>query len=185
MSPKRYFENPYDDYDPTSAETNFEFYSDEKAQQRITTLLRAIDQGKRSVCGQSDAGLYLGPAGVAYAFWRVHQSGITEGDPLSKARELLNYNLKYLKACNAEFDTKKDKLGFLIGQAGVFATGAVIGRDGGDDALRDQCLAAFKDIAPLAVEGVNGSDELLVGRAGYISGAIWLKQQFGTDVVPN
>ena len=29
--------------------------------------------------------------------------------------------------------------------------------------------------------GRHGSDELLVGRAGYVSGALWLRKQFGAD----
>ena len=29
--------------------------------------------------------------------------------------------------------------------------------------------------------GRHGSDELLVGRAGYVSGALWLRRQFGAD----
>lgn len=127
----------------------------------------------------------MGPAGVAYTFWYLSKTlGDEDKQFINMAKDMIAYNLKYIKACNAEFDTKKDKVGFLVGQSGVFAVAAVIAKELGDQSLFEEATKAFHEIASLAEEGVNGSDELLVGRAGFISGCLWLRQVLGQDIVP-
>jgi len=76
---------------------------------------------------------------------------------------------------------------FLLGKAGYYAVGAVLGKEMGDEKLSRESLQGF-------VEGVEvckpvdflgcGGDELLVGRAGYLCGALWLQQKLGQMPVP-
>ena len=42
-------------------------------------------------------------------------------------------------------------------------------------------MLLIQEAACSEFNGRHGSDELLVGRAGYVSGALWLRGQFGVD----
>lgn len=81
------------------------------------------------------------------------------------------------------FSSLRNDTGFLIGDAGVLAVAAVIAKDSGRlEAARRfaQRFAALAQVA--ATHGRKDSDELLVGRAGYISGALWINKQFQQQV---
>ena len=80
-----------------------------------------------------------------------------------------------------------DLAGFLLGKAGFNAIGAVFGKLTGNENLRRQSIKNYlaggqfcKQIDFLK----QGSDELFVGRAGYLIGALWLQQQLGLSYMP-
>lgn len=80
-----------------------------------------------------------------------------------------------------------DGVGFLLGKAGVYAVGAVLGKVSGNESLMKQCLANYARVAPIckSLDFLKcGSDELFVGRAGYLLGAVWLHEQLGPSCHP-
>lgn len=64
--------------------------------------------------------------------------------------------------------------------AGIFATAAVISKEIGEVSQMkselDQFYSGFEACKPIHFNK-HGSDEVLVGRAGYLSGVYWLKEQ--------
>jgi membrane transport protein XK len=76
---------------------------------------------------------------------------------------------------------------FLLGKAGFYAVGAVLGKEMGNEKLVEESIKGFLEGAkvckPINFLGCGG-DELLVGRAGYLCGALWLQQKLGYMPVP-
>ena len=68
--------------------------------------------------GQSnlDGGLYVGPAGIAYALWKISTFlEPTDSKPiLEYAEHLMKLNLQYVQNPERQRD-KKNKVGFLLG----------------------------------------------------------------------
>jgi len=77
--------------------------------------------------------------------------------------------------------------GLLLGQAGTFAVAAVFGSVIGNEELHNWGLNGYKNAAqfckPLHFL-TDGSDELFVGRAGYLCGALWLQKHLGFQPIP-
>lgn len=80
-----------------------------------------------------------------------------------------------------------DRAALLLGAAGVDALGAVFGKYCKDEKLYNECLKSYaqasKICQPIQFHH-GGSDELFVGRAGYLCGALWLQQKVGGQPVP-
>lgn len=81
---------------------------------------------------------------------------------------------------------RSEEAAFLLGKAGHYAVGAVLGKYTGNQQLTDECLQRFNAAAnvckPLDFFR-HGADELFVGRAGYLCGALWLQQKLGFQPV--
>jgi len=101
---------------------------------------------------------------------------------LAKAEQYLSINSQYYDKSNLE---PGDRLGFLLGSSGISAVQAVVAKSTGKDSVKH--LADFNRHATEFLESDPlgcGSDEVLVGRAGYILGALWIKQVTQVDAVP-
>lgn len=82
---------------------------------------------------------------------------------------------------------RNDEVAFLLGKGGHYAVGAVLGKLVGNQTLVDECIqkyVAAGDICKPVDFFSNGGDELFVGRAGYLCGALWLQQKLGYQPVP-
>ncbi|XP_053313402.1 lanC-like protein 3 [Spea bombifrons] len=134
--------------------------------------------------GGEEGGLYGGQAGVAYTLYHVSQCplfGAKRDSYLRKARSLI-------EPCVEHYDREQDRetlASFLLGGAGVYAVAALIYKAMG---LADftQALEKFKELWGICVPlGFLecGSDELFVGRSGYLCAALVLKQKLGTEVL--
>lgn len=135
----------------------------------------------------ADGGLYVGIAGIAYMAYHLSRNSQL---PEEKSNLIL-LGLKYLYPALIHADkckdAKKEKSSFLLGNAGIYAVAAVLykaAKDGvraSDYAKRyAQGAANCKPIDFLSC----GGDELFVGRAGYLFGALWLNKQFDSQIVP-
>lgn len=137
-------------------------------------------QGTRS--DDCDGGLYVGLGGVGYMLWYA-STKLHNKDYLSTAQKFLTKNAAYYKSGGRL--RPSESLGFLLGKPGIDAVLAVLSQEMGID--NSTHLNAFKGCAePLLQPDPlgRGSDEMLVGRAGYILGALWLKDCLGTEVIP-
>eukprot|EP00090_Calanus_glacialis_P029255 TRINITY_DN46963_c0_g1_i1.p1 TRINITY_DN46963_c0_g1~~TRINITY_DN46963_c0_g1_i1.p1 ORF type:complete len:418 (-),score=115.98 TRINITY_DN46963_c0_g1_i1:187-1404(-) len=171
--PNRYFENPYLTTD------NLELVAEDLDwKPRIRELVDMIIANQKTAKRDLDGGLYVGVGGVAYMLWCV-STRLPELNYLEKAKTLAEIQLKNCQP------TTPASLGFLLGNTGIFAVNAAIARSVGDPMLA-QHVANYKragqQFLPPDPLGV-GSDEMLVGRAGYLAGYLWLKQTVGVEVL--
>ncbi|XP_006639191.2 lanC-like protein 3 [Lepisosteus oculatus] len=131
-----------------------------------------------------DGGLYDGPAGVAYMLYYVSECPMfapQRDNYLKTAKRIIDV---YVRSVDAEPD-KNMRAAFLLGGAGIYAVAAMVYKALG---LADfvKPLTKFRNLwevcAPLTFLEC-GSDELFVGRAGYLCGALVLKQNLGIEVL--
>ncbi|KAL1131925.1 hypothetical protein AAG570_011536 [Ranatra chinensis] len=134
-----------------------------------------------------DGGLYVGSAGIAYMFYHLARSSVFE----KEKPQLLAKGLDVIKQCEAmQLKSRSrdpaDKVAFLLGEAGISAVSAALHYANGDNSGAEERLSAYASAAALCSQSKSGViwDELFVGRAGYICGALWLKSIFNRDVVP-
>ena len=160
---------------------------------RIHQLAKYIQTNEAHFLKDVDGGLYVGPAGVAYAFYHFANTpelSIGEDDRkqlLQSAANLVEINLKHYEREDVIRDTR-NLLGFLTGAAGVYAVAAAIALASNSEAQMESNLNKFSSLSehllPIKVHG-GGSDEMFVGRAGFICAALWLKSiDPRLDVVP-
>ncbi|KAL1391515.1 hypothetical protein pipiens_012320 [Culex pipiens pipiens] len=152
----RHFDNPFEDYDASKHGG-----TDETTLLDAPLILKLVkDYVERILAGsgKSDyklrADLYVGEAGIAYMFWKLSRS--------TQLKDL--------------FPSELPGWAFLCGNAGVAAVSAVIAHDLGEQDEAQRELHRFREGHSVAVSGGYDADEILVGRAGYLSGAFWLNQ---------
>ncbi|KAK7882467.1 hypothetical protein WMY93_028641 [Mugilogobius chulae] len=132
----------------------------------VPAVISTVDKILRKVpldVGDCDGGLYDGPAGVAYMLFHVSECplfSLQRDVYLKTAKQIIDISVRYV---DAEPD-KNMRAAFLLGGAGIYAVAAMIYKALG---LADFC----------------GSDELFVGRAGYLCAALVLKQKLGIEIL--
>ncbi|MEQ2208468.1 hypothetical protein XENOCAPTIV_001325 [Xenoophorus captivus] len=129
-----------------------------------------------------DGGLYDGPAGVAYMLYHVSECPLFSEQRdvyLKTAKQIIDVSVRY---ADAEPD-KNMRAAFLLGGAGIYAVAAMIYKSLG---LADfvKPLNKFRNLWEVCAP-INflecGSDELFVGRAGFLCAALVLKQKLGIE----
>lgn len=135
-----------------------------------------------------DGGVYVGAAGIGYAFLSV-----AECTEFSNIRDqCLGKSLEYMKVSLQEVSRTSpydDGIGasFLLGHAGIYAVSALVFNTLGYQQEAEQCVQNYLEMAKIC-QPLNffrpGSDELFVGRAGYLCGSLLLNKKFGRTVVP-
>lgn len=188
MASQRCFANRFDDYAGSLAAA-----PDKEAAvplvtatiERILKELPPLGGGAAGGPRGCQGGLYGGVAGVAYMLYHVAQCPLfapSREAYLRAARRVVDACLRYQEAGGeADADTRA---AFLLGGAGVYAVAALVYRALGlPDFARP--LGKFRELsevcAPLSFLEC-GSDELFVGRAGYLCAALVLKQRLGMEV---
>ncbi|KAF6730310.1 LanC-like protein 3 [Oryzias melastigma] len=124
-----------------------------------------------------DGGLYDGPAGVAYMLYHVSECPLFSEQRdvyLKTAKQIIDVSVRCV---DAEPD-KNMRAAFLLGGAGVYAVATMIYKSLGlADFVRP--LTKFRNLwevcAPIHFLEC-GSDELFVGRAGYLCAALILSK---------
>ncbi|XP_015122370.1 lanC-like protein 3 [Diachasma alloeum] len=178
----RYFSNPYElEHEPPEVlQADLKFVSEELLPNVAERITHAVMPEE----ADSDAQLYVGTAGIAYAFYHASQ--------VSSASQALHYQQlaqRYLQPAMRAINRRSNRLnsGFLCGDAGVIAVAAVISATTGDKTQSDFLGKLYADLAEICepLEFLRaGSDEFFVGRAGYLCGAMWLNKRLGREVVP-
>lgn len=152
----------------------------------VPTVVATVDRILKKVpidISDCDGGLYDGPAGVAYMLYHVSECPLFSEHRdvyLKTAKQIIDVSIRYV---DAEPD-KNMRAAFLLGGAGIYAVAALIYKSLG---LADfaKPLTKFRNLWEVCAP-INflecGSDELFVGRAGYLCAALLLKQKLGTEV---
>ncbi|CAH6779646.1 Lancl3 [Phodopus roborovskii] len=192
MDTKRCFANRFDDYQGSLLAGQCE----EAVAPLVTSTIERILQELPPLGGGAEArgataagsscqgGLYSGVAGVAYMLYHVSQSPLFAG-----ARErYLRSAKRLIDACSCSEEWGEPdadtRAAFLLGGAGVHAVATLVYHAlGRSDYV--QPLGKFRALcavcAPVSFLEC-GSDELFVGRAGYLCAALVLKQKLAQEV---
>lgn len=181
----RHFNNPYPEFD------SLQWSNADAVRQRLESLMSQVSLishhiREHATGDDADGSLYVGPAGIAFAFYHkamnFQQGGPQQRDDLLTAKRFSDFNLEYARQCRRPMSP-----GFLLGESGAVAISAAINHALGDREAANHDAQRFSHFSqtflPLEVYSY-GSDELLVGRAGYICGALWLNRVMGRPVVP-
>lgn len=180
-SRSRYFVNKYKDF--SGSLVNVEY-----VRELVQRVLKLIDERSPPQRASCDGGLYVGGAGIGYAFYAVAQSSEfanVREQCLMKALEYMQVSLNEVSRTNP-YD---DGIGasFLLGHSGVYAVSAIVFNALGQHQEADQCIKKFLEMGKIC-QPLNffrpGSDELFVGRAGYLCGSLLLNKTLGRTVVP-
>ncbi|KAJ8943032.1 hypothetical protein NQ318_022576 [Aromia moschata] len=178
----RYFVNPKPDYETSFGEPDI---PEREIKDTINDILVKIQSYVKPVEKNAGDGLYLGTAGIAYMFY--HLSKVPSF--LKNQTEFLNKAVAYIKpaivVASHLANDRKDIPSFILGNCGIYAVASVIYRSAGDQAQSDHFRQLYYEAAHICKEPkfLNcGSDELFVGRAGYILGALWLAKETKTPI---
>ncbi|XP_018334169.1 lanC-like protein 3 homolog [Agrilus planipennis] len=182
MSPKRYFINPLIETVTVNEEV---VITEHKLKETVQNVIGNISNNFKPTERNAEDGVYLGTAGVSYMFYHISKipTFIDQKDVLLKSGlEYLKPALKVALKCAPR---TKDVPAFILGNSGIYAVASVLFNALGNE---KECLR-YKELFNKAGNIVKekrflecGSDELFVGRAGYICGAIWLSKALNTSV---
>lgn len=192
MDTKRCFANRFDDYQGSllagqcqEAVAPLVTATIERILQELPPLGGGAEtRGSAAAASSCQGGLYSGVAGVAYMLYHVSQSPL-----FAAARErYLRSAKRLIDACaRAEEWGEPDadtRAAFLLGGAGVYAVATLVYHAlGRSDYV--QPLGKFRALCAVCVPVSFlecGSDELFVGRAGYLCAALVLKQKLSQEV---
>lgn len=192
MDTKRCFTNRFDDYQGSllvgqceEAVAPLVSATIERILQELPPLGGGADaRGAAATASCCQGGLYSGVAGVAYMLYHVSQSPVFASAKeryLRSAKRLIDACARAEEWGEPDADTRA---AFLLGGAGVYAVATLVYHAlGRSDYV--QPLAKFRALcavcAPVSFLEC-GSDELFVGRAGYLCAALVLKQKLAQEV---
>nr|XP_012559466.2 lanC-like protein 3 isoform X1 [Hydra vulgaris] len=180
MQHPRYFDNTLSDQEDSdvlvSSQRNY-----------VSTLLQIISKNSPATPENCEGGLYVGAAGIAYAFYHVAQTGDDKkSEYLLAAEKYAKVSLNEIK----KMDPSRNGIGasLLLGHLGVYAVSIMVCDALG---LHNQCNESIQEFLSMQkyCEPIqffkHGSDELFVGRAGYLAAAYTINKHLRRMVVSN
>ena len=181
----RYFVNNLSDY--TSSASNAVVVDRGRWTRYVADMVDLLRSRLPPTAENCDGGLYVGCAGVAYALFHIGQAELFPG----LRDRLLTMSVEYIDVAMAYADGRRGSgrdpaAAFLLGPGGVMVVGSLIYDSVGrsqDSLVLLQRYAQLSTVASQLGDYLGfGSDELFVGRAGYLCGALTLNASFGKQV---
>nr|CAB3263378.1 lanC-like protein 3 [Phallusia mammillata] len=176
----RYFENMFSDEGVVDI-------SPELFKSRIFTHIKKILKNFKPDEKNCDGGLYVGCAGVAYALYYLVKCGHFPEQSQSFLESAKSYISAALHHCSRKNTRPRNQVSFLLENGGVYAVAALIYKQTGELQKSEEYLQAYRELASQC-EVVDflehGSDELFVGRAGYLMGVLLLQRDLQTEILP-
>nr|XP_022291129.1 lanC-like protein 3 [Crassostrea virginica] len=179
----RFFINRLPDFIPEKLVSINKSKWHENAVGIVKTILERMPPDPSSCSG----GLYVGNVGVGYMLYYLSSLEAFQNE----RQEFLEHASLYAKV-NTDYIgrgrmTSDPLCSFILGQAGVMALCSLLCKVTGDGKSFDQYCAKYAQLAEKCTKidffGRNGSDELFVGRAGYLCGILMLQQKTGVKVI--
>uniref|UniRef100_A0A336KPA9 LanC-like protein 3 homolog n=1 Tax=Culicoides sonorensis TaxID=179676 RepID=A0A336KPA9_CULSO len=178
---QRHFENPFQDYK-----------SDFNVQVPETQILLMIKNyvadillhQKEIINADRRGDLYVGCSGIAFMFLKLSQSKVAAEfpDAIKYAKNFIDHS-KHMSQRYLKRDS--EKVSFLCGNAGIYAVSAMISKSMNDKVNLNQDLKIFSEGHAICSQNLifndYGNDEILFGRAGYLSGMYWLNSCFSQE----
>ncbi|KAL5009687.1 hypothetical protein ScPMuIL_011992 [Solemya velum] len=179
----RHFTNNLEDFTPGAVVQ----INREKYKQIIDSFVAEHFLKISSATGDCDGGLYVGSPGIAYALYYLSQqdnlaTSTKRNDYLQSATMYLKISLDYCEKGRSSDPPSS----FILGKAGVCAVAAMIYKVIGYTKKSDEQAARYAATADNCKKidfFRNGSDELFVGRAGYLCGILILRKELDKKVV--
>lgn len=160
----RFIKNPYlGREDSASAEV-----TDEWLQGAVKTIANQIINREIDDEEMDDVGPYTGISGVAFALNKA--ACIVGPIATSTAEQLWQY-------CDRSSRKSSKQARYLCGDLGAFVTQM------GNVHLRDSLVSKIEKLADVLAREDYPSDEILVGRAGFLSGVLWIRQTIDPSLV--
>lgn len=185
-SSRRYFVNQMVDY----SDDKFVKPELELIKKRIIEYLNIISTKQKLNQDDCDVGPYVGVAGIAYTLlylsFQPHLFGSEDIKHFEK--EVAKYLFPALTFANRHEKDNRLSLAYLLGCAGVYCIAIIFFHHANDETNRDHYLEKYLKMAPKVFPEnylPRGSDELLVGRAGYICGSNLINQYLGRKAIPD
>ncbi|CAH0559452.1 unnamed protein product [Brassicogethes aeneus] len=179
----RYFINAYPDYNVNS--DGIPDVPREELKLKVNEIINRIVDKVQAIEKNAGDGLYLGTAGISYMYYHLSKNIIFR----EEQTDLLGEAVKFLKpAINvATYNTRHpaDLPSFVLGNCGIYAVSAAIYEALGDSNTSKLFVQLYQETGRVCREPkfLNcGSDELFVGRAGYVLGALWLSKVTKTEL---
>lgn len=177
-APKRYFVNKLCDFAGQSIDI-----PKDSLKARCMNYLQQIFGRQTITAEDCDGGLYVGLTGISYMCYYLSQ----HPEFSENKQEFLVQSVKYLEPALSYVNhprvraDKSNVTAFLLGTCGTHAVAAAVMKAIGKENESKDFLKQYAAVAELLIP-VNflrcGSDELFVGRAGYLSGIIFLQKIF-------
>lgn len=181
-SSKRYFVNKLNDFDGSDIKI-----SSALLKKHCMEYIQKIFKQQTTTHDDCDGGLYVGLAGIAYMCYYASQSPDYQdhkSEFLGKGLDYLKHALAYVERPSIARNVSM-QASFLLGTGGVYVAAAAL-LDAADK--KTECktyLQKYVALADICIP-INflkcGSDELLVGRAGYLCGLLFLLKKFGNQI---
>ncbi|XP_058448676.1 lanC-like protein 3 homolog [Malaya genurostris] len=183
----RYFKNPYEDYDETKHGTaECDILKRDTVIQLVQSYVDKILLETKKANYKLRDDLYVGEAGIAFMFWKLSRF-----DEFKHSYPCLEHASYYIQRAK-EISRSKNKstndasrIAFLCGHSGISAVSAVISKDIGDSTKFSHDIEKFLTGHTVCKSNDYDADEILVGRAGYLSGAYWLNQVLSEKPIKN
>ncbi|ESO94854.1 hypothetical protein LOTGIDRAFT_215378 [Lottia gigantea] len=176
----RHFENKLKDYEAG----NQVIVDKEKWKLICDQIVGQIKAGIPATLQNCNGGLYIGCAGVAYMFYRFLDNDVlkpNESQFSNQAEEYLSVALNYAESKHNRYPGPS----FLLGPAGVYCVAALFFHKQGDMKNRDHLIQQFAKYSTECLKlnyMKDGSDELFVGRAGYLCALFTIRKHTGCPV---
>ena len=172
----RYFQNKLKDFVPGSRVVLDHGYW----KNVVVSMANSIVEKMPPTFDNCGGHVYVGCAGVSYMFYYLANTEALKDmkqELITKARNYTDVALSF----TMNKHNKDPPPAFLLGNAGAYLVGALVYNSIGESKLCEEQLKKYKALSsmclPLDYLG-NGSDEFLVGRAGYLYGALLLNSKF-------
>ncbi|GFR62049.1 LanC-like protein 3 [Elysia marginata] len=181
MSRRRFFPNKLPDYSQgADVPIDKDWWHGQ-----ILAIVKTITDALESQVSQ-DGGLYVGSAGVAYMLYYA-----AEYEPfyhhkatfIQWAESILRRDIPFTERQSSK---SADRVSFLLGPSGLYTLGALLGKVMQKQEMVQEYVKKFQAVAPECIKPNFlrcGSDELFVGRAGFLSGALAMEKRMGIKVL--
>ncbi|KAJ6648446.1 LanC-like protein 3 like [Pseudolycoriella hygida] len=175
---KKYFDNPYEDYEGGGFAPDNEFLK--YLVFEYTGIISENTFPKESPYRDRKLNLLVGNAGIAYMFLKMHHSphDFSDLQPLFHAQEYIT-DAKNKIPPHSKLQNQSDPCALLNGSAGIYCVSAVISSLWSQDAAMRRDVINFNsgfEMCKLIDFTEHGRDSLFVGRAGYLSGVYFLNK---------
>ena len=190
-SSKRFFKNTLSPFDSQHLATEDDILNRYKPGlvKEIEKVVELLRSNVKPHPRQEDGGLYVGLSGISYSLFYTSQCLLLSPEIrqscLTLAGKLLEASLEYCAKTSEE--RRKTGVAFFLGHLGVYAYAAVyfhtIGQASESKKYLDKFISLHEMCEPVDFLKCGG-DEMLVGRAGYLCGVKFLRQNLNSEVVP-
>lgn len=176
MAPSRFFQNKSHDY---VTGTTVEI-PETHIKTEIALMLENIAANLKAVQMYGEDGFYLGTAGISYMFYHLSKVPTFQSQVNTFLESAVEYLQPSLSTAQKYASRVKDVPSFVLGNCGIYALAAVIYHKTEQKAECEYFQKLYYDAANTCKEMqylTCGGDELFVGRAGYVCGALWLAKE--------